>query len=1101
MGKQMKRVSLPSLVQKYRFFTYSPFSTAQDLSDADLKGVTVESLAEAEKLCDVMIPRMQDTYTYLVRGNKMYYRRSGVAGTNMPFQGVGHILLADAVATFLLSHGQRGRVVDVAFSAMPAVVAIQGATNAATVAPAAITEDRCLKILASIRKPFALHDDNEIKDVYVPFIKDFLKKVTLSGDHSTSEYIAYLISQRFVQLCYDFFDSLTSENDGFKVQIEHDVRLPVPRAGDQDFGQRMCTIVRKYQEWHAYVSYLESMSLDSKLAFSTSKKGDNVFVSISSQYYSDILKGVLNALVRPLLALSSYMVKFESRYQNLKQYLIHSQLLACVDTNTRLPKNCLYALLNDDDIERLGNDIASRNIVQDDLARLVEQERELSAPLAEDFEKLLGSLFYTAESPFSESFKLYKTYINGQEKLYRLDHKGRDCYTLSLGSYVGNSIESGLSAIDTSAVIGGTIESELAPVVHTSNQTEFMGTPTSPGDSHTNRDGVVVCIDDSELVKLRQERKRACESLNFGYDPLNGNVSIERDFTAYCIYPPAEGPDVVAFGSQRSRRDTNGPLYECRKVDLKDGKADILDVILSIPARFIETMSQDSLRDMHLRQIEVLGKRSQPTWETYECRILEHNESSFKLSWLLMSSDPDVRRIAARNERLIFVPFSTEPSILFNRRKALQSQLAFPSQVRIPRYFSATFTLPRAFVSPMVIDVVDTRGSFRTNDCPDGNPRCKIVPSSDPTRVDVTFHMDCKTDIRTGDRRFIKSVQAGAKQDTYLVDLEYDNVSIKQRLAAHSTVFCFVGDQVLPWPLVFGIFESPVFASGFTNVADISSYLLDLIRTALFVRCCSTTRQKKAKSDGQVLKPVAYNATFASTVNAQALLAEICDAVALLSRKFDLSRLRIAGANGFGFSHFGDFLQELSDLQIDTTVAITPNVLSKSGVTVESKGPAAASKNIADAAIFTLSEKAEKLLGILNTFYTEVTGSDFETQLVSTPMVPVQFHERHYGFFRRVSQWRIPMLKAPTIIDGVTLDAGVFQKDVAEFLSNYVATMINNLFVGGVTGCYPDSPTGTDDLEIFKGYLPEEEDDTGKSSENVKTGGKRNKQDSDTQKD
>lgn len=1078
MGKQMKRVSLPSLVQKYRFFTYSPFSTAQDLSNADLKGVTVESLAEAEKLCDVMIPRMQDTYAYLVRGNKMYYRRSSVAGTNMPFQGVGHILLADAVATFLLSHGQRGRVVDVAFSAMPAVVAIQGAINTDSVASAAITEDRCLKILASIRKPFALHDDAEIKEVYVPFVKDFLKKVTLSGDHSTSEYIAYLIAQRFVQLCFDFFDSLTSDDDGFKIRIEHDIRLPIPRAGDQDFGQKMCTIVRKYQEWHAYVSYLESMSLESKLAFSTSKKGDNVFVSISSQYYSDILKGILNALVKPLLALSSYMVKFDSRYTNLKQYLIHAQLLACVDASVQRPKNCLYALLSDDDIERLGNDVASRNIVQDDLSRLVEQERELSAPLAEDFEKILNALFYTAESPFSESFKLYKTYINGQEKLYRLDHKGRDCYTLSLGSYAGNSIESGLSAIDSSAVISGTVESELAPVVHTSNQTEFMGTPTSPGDSHTSRDGVVICIDDAELVLLRQERKRACESLNFGYDPLNGNVSIERDFTAYCIYPPAEGPDVVAFGGQRSRRDTNGPLYECRKVDLKDGKADVLDVILSIPARFVEATSQESLRDLHLKQIEVLGKRSQPTWETYECRILEHDESSFKLSWLLMSSDPDVRRIAARNERLVFVPFSTDPAVLFNRRRALQSQLAFPSQVRIPRYFTATFTLPRAFVSPMVLDVVDTRGSFRTNDCPDGNPRCKIVPSDDSTRVDVTFHLDSKTDVRTGDRRFVKSVQAGVKQDTYVVDLEYDNVSIKQKLAAHNTVFCFVGDQVLPWPFVFGIFDSSVFSSGFASVSDINSYLLDLIRTALFIRCCSISRQKKAKADGQGMKPVAFNATFVSTVSAQALLAEICDAVAILSRKFDLTKLRITGSSGFGFSHFGNLLRALTELKIDASVAITPDVLSNAGVTLESKGPAAASKNISDAAVFTLSEKAEELLAILDAFYTEVTGSNFETQFSSTPMMPVQFCDRHYGFFRRTSKWRIPMLKAPTVIDGVIIDAGVFQKDVAEFLSNYTASMINNLFVSGVTGCYPDSPSGVDDFDVFKGYLASDSNDS-----------------------
>lgn len=1054
MAQNFKRVNMPSLVRKYREFSYSPFSISSHLDASDLKGVTAESLAEADKLCEAMLPRMSTTYTYLVRQGRMYYRRSNAGGTNMPFQGVGYILLADSIASFLLSSGSRGRILDVAFDYIPSTAAVAGVRNIDAQGRSVITEKVCLDILASIHQPFALHDEKQISEVYAKFIKTFVSdSAKLSSDHTSAEYIAYLVAQRFARLCLNFFDSMESSDakDGvheFTISLKSDEHLSVPSAGDEDFGSRLSAILKHYHEWHAFVGYLDSMSVDAKVAFTVKNDRGNVFVTLTSEYYHEILKSVVNSLVRPIMALSSYLTKFDERYKSLKQYLVHSQLLSCVE-DTPLPKNCLYGLLSPVDVDNEIATAKTSSLTLEDLRLACDREREQSGPLADDFEQLIQKLYYTAEIPFADGFRVYKTFINGQQKIYRLDYKGRKCYSLSIGSYHGNSVNDGLTDIDTSKTLSGTVESELSPVIHETARTEFMGVPSTPGRSFQTRDGVMVSVSGSDLMELRKERKRSCETLIFDYDPLTGSIGVKREYNAFNVYPPSEGPDFVAYGDEQHRREALGLLFECRKVDVESDQTDLLDVILALPARFVQTGDQTALRDLYVKQTESLGSRLQPTWGSYECRILEHNESSYKLSWLMMSSDPDVRSIAARNERLIFLPFDTDPVKVFNKKDALNAQLLFPAHVRVPRYSTYIFSVPRAFVSPFVLEMLDVRGSFRTNDAQDGEPRCKITVSDDPARVNVAIHLDCKTDFVTGDRKMLKDPK-NPEGDTYQIGLRYDDIVLRQLLASHKNAFAFIEKQVIPWTTVTAFFDSPVFQSGFVRSEDAGAYLMDLVRTFLFISQCTSESQE----DGR--KPLAMNSAFIACINPISILAEICDVTQILSELYDLNKLRIASNSGFGYAHLGDLVSLMRKLGLKSDAPITSNALITAGVTIERADLRTVSKKPFSVDIFTFSSSALDFVSVLSSFFQNVSGESFEHQFTSVGVIPVIFDARHEGFFRRVSQWRLPVFRAPTFVDSVNIDTGAFQKEVGDYLRKFLTSYLNCFYTSAITGCIPE---------------------------------------------
>lgn len=1062
MANNFNRVNLPALRRKYRTFSYSPFSFGSDISASDLKGVTPEAFEEADRLASVVIPRFSETYASLTRGREVYYRRSATNGTNMPFNGIGYILLADAIATFLLSSGKQGRVIDVAFSSRPIIANYPNVKDQTVNSVQHVTEKDCLRVLAAIQRPGAMFTENEIKSDatgFVTLIKKFIEPANLSSDHSTGEYLAYLSVQRFARIVYKFFDDLVTADSGLTVVIQKDEYIDVPMMGAENTGTELARILRKYKEWLAHVTYLESLSLNSKLSFSTQKRDGNVFVTISSQYYEDILKAVITALIKPVMALSSYTVKFDDRFTALKNYLVHVQLLRCSDQSYPAPRNLLYALLSQKDIDTIIAQTAKMNLVEADLRAYVEEEQHKAQILADDFEELLEKLYYAEEGAFIEGFRPYRTYMNGQEKIYRLDHKGGECYSLGLGSYNGVSISNGVSHVELSDILGSTVLSELTPVVHSTSQTEFMGAPTLPGKSIVTKDGVVIVATDLEILEIRQAKRRLSESLYFAYDPLTGSVGVRVENNAYCLFPPSEGKDTVAFGSVSSRRQASGSLFECRKVDVVDPKADLLDVILALPARLVENGNQESWASLYLKQVEGLSGRKLPTWHSYQCRIVEHDETSFKLAWLLMSHDEDVRRIAAVNERTIFVPVDSDFSVLFDRKAAASSNLLLPTHVRLPRYIDCSFSIPRSFVSPFVLDIIDTRGHFRTGDARDGQPRCKITPAENKDRVNVYFHVDVKTDLHVGDRKLTKDiVSASAGQDTFVVDLGYSDVKIRQYISQHKACFCFVDNVVMPWYHAIAAYDSPIFQSGFTSAESIGIYLIDLMRSLLYCYHCSTNKQQTGSSH----RPLAVNAQYVGQTDPSALLAEIADVLLILSREYDLSKLKIMGPAGFGYAHLSELLSALSEIGIRDMDSVSVPTLSRLQVESAVRPFKDLAKTPFEVAIFAFSEKFCELCEIIENVYRDVTGSSFAAQFESSPMMPVQFSSEAVGTYRRITKYRMPLVRRPVVADSVAIDVGPFDSAVAEFIADYVVADVNNMVTHARVNADSFTPVVTD---------------------------------------
>lgn len=84
------------------------------------------------------------------------------------------------------------------------------------------------------------------------------------------------------------------------------------------------------------------------------------------------------------------------------------------------------------------------------------------------------------------------------------------------------------------------------------------------------------------------------------YDVTTHTLVLKIAQAMFAILPPAEGPDVISFGSSVTRRSCPG--YDFTAVPVTD-TSDVIDKILALPARLVIGQSSDQLRQIYLAQI------------------------------------------------------------------------------------------------------------------------------------------------------------------------------------------------------------------------------------------------------------------------------------------------------------------------------------------------------------------------------------------------------------------------------------------------------------------------------------------------------------------